>query len=59
MHKVLVVRRSLVFLSDVDCNAEALLRLVAEFMSSPESVNFQFYRGLWYPKKCKVYSFSY
>ena len=33
--------------------------LVAEFISPPKSAHFQFYRGREYPKKCKVYSFSY
>ena len=33
--------------------------LVAEFIGPKKSVHFQFYKGSYYPKKCKVYSFSY
>ena len=32
--------------------------LVAEFIST-KSVHFQFYKGSYYPKKFRVYSFSY
>ena len=35
-----------------------MVYLVAEFISPQKSVYFQFYRGLEYPKKCKVCSLS-